>query len=73
MTPDSPADAAGFVAGDIIVAIGDEPVESFGDVFTIIRTYDVGDTVQVGIVRDGRTSRTLDVTLAADTACEVTR
>jgi S1-C subfamily serine protease len=72
VTPDSPADEAGIEAGDIIVRIGDHSIQGFGDVFTAIRAADVGETVEVEVVRDGG-RRVLEPTLIEDTACEVTR
>ncbi|GAB4281169.1 MAG: trypsin-like peptidase domain-containing protein [Coriobacteriia bacterium] len=73
VTPDSPADEAGIRTGDIIVRIGDRDIRGFGDVFTAIRSYDVGDTVEIELVRDGRRRVTVEATLIADTACEVRR
>jgi S1-C subfamily serine protease len=72
VTPDSPADDAGMEAGDIIVRIGDHPIEGFGDVFTAIRAADVGQTVEVEVVRDGD-RRVFEPTLIEDTACEAVR
>ena len=69
------ADAAGLrgmrrsrqgdlIFGDIIVGINGEPVRSLDDLMRLLDQHNVGDTVQVAVIRDGqRTS--LSVTLQA--------
>jgi serine protease Do len=45
--------------GDIIVAINGEPVENFEELTVYLETRTrVGDTVQVGIIRDGQEQTT---------------
>lgn len=61
--PDSPADQAGIRSGDIITHINDEAVNQERSLVTLINKYEVGETVQVSIVR-GETTKVLDVTLA---------
>ncbi len=51
--PDSPADQAGLRAYDVIVAIGGEPVASNEDVRQRLVDNRAGDTISLGIVRDG--------------------
>jgi Do/DeqQ family serine protease len=51
---DSPADAAGIEAGDVIVSVDDKPIEDHVDLRNRIGLSRVGETVQIGIVRDGR-------------------
>ena len=60
--PGSGADAAGVRRGDIIVQLGDDPIENAGDLFGALRDYQPGDTVELTVVRDGE-EQTLDVTL----------
>ena len=60
--PGSGADAAGVRRGDIIVRLGDKPIENAGDLFGALRDYQPGDTVELTVVRDGE-ELTLDVTL----------
>ena len=49
----SPADAAGIEADDLIVSVDDKPVEDAGDLRNRIGLTRVGETVRIGIVRDG--------------------
>jgi serine protease Do len=58
----SGADAAGVRRGDIIVLLGDDPIENAGDLFGALRDYQPGDTVELTVIRDGE-EQTLDVTL----------
>ncbi len=51
---DSPAEAAGIEAGDVIVSVDDKPIEGPVDLRNRIGLTRVGETVQIGIVRDGR-------------------
>ncbi len=51
---DSPAEAAGIETEDVIVSVDDEPVEDSVDLRNRIGLSRVGETVQIGIVRDGR-------------------
>jgi serine protease Do len=60
--PGSGADAAGVRRGDIIVRLGDDPIDNAGDLFGALRDYQPGDTVELTVVRDGE-ELTLDVTL----------
>ncbi|RKX26462.1 MAG: hypothetical protein DRP45_03500 [Candidatus Zixiibacteriota bacterium] len=49
---DSPADDAGLLPGDVIVAIDGEETEDYGDVREIIREMDEGDLAHIEIIRD---------------------
>ena len=60
--PGSGADAAGVRRGDIIVALGDAPIENTGDLLGALRDYQPGDTVELAVFRNGD-KQTLDVTL----------
>jgi S1-C subfamily serine protease len=61
----SPAAAAGIRSGDIIVAVGGQPVRSFEDVLAVVRSSTIGQAVSVDVMRDGK-KQTLSVTLASD-------
>jgi serine protease Do len=60
--PGSGADEAGVRVNDVITALGDAEIASYGDLFGALRDYRPGDTVGLTVVRDGE-ERTLDVTL----------
>ena len=51
---DSPAEAAGIESQDVIVSVDDHVVQDAGDLRNRIGLSRVGDTVRIGIVRDGR-------------------
>ncbi len=53
-----------LILGDVIVAIERQPVRSLDDLMRLLDRYDVGDTVQVAIVRNGQ-REILPVTLQA--------
>jgi putative serine protease PepD len=69
VTEGSPAERAGLLRGDIIVRIGDAPVAGFGDVFTAVRSHDVGEAVAVVVVREAEEVE-LEAVLGADAECE---
>ena len=60
--PGSGAAAAGVREDDVITALEDAEVASYGDLFGALRDYEPGDTVGLTIVRNGN-ERTVDVTL----------
>jgi serine protease Do len=60
--PGSGADGAGVRVNDVITALGDAEIASYGDLFGALRDYRPGDTVGLTVVRGGE-ERTLDVTL----------
>jgi serine protease Do len=60
--PGSGADEAGVRRGDIIVGLGDDPVENTGDLLGALRDYQPGDAVELTVVRDGD-EQTLNPTL----------
>jgi serine protease Do len=64
--PGSGADSAGLRRGDIIVALGNDPVENTGDLIGALRDYQPGDTVKLTIVRNGE-KQTLEATLGERT------
>jgi S1-C subfamily serine protease len=44
----------GFRLGDVIVGVDDTPIETGDDLFRALERYQVGDTVVLSIVRDGK-------------------
>ncbi len=58
----SPADEAGIKVGDIIVSVNGNVVSSSSDVSSEISNCEVGDTIEIGLIRDNRT-KTVKVTL----------
>lgn len=61
--PDTPADNAGLMAGDVIVAVNDEIVEGSADLRQKIGLRRPGDEVEIVYLRDGDRQRT-NITLA---------
>lgn len=59
---DSPADKAGLVDGDVIVAFAGEEIEDTGDLSRAVRKTRPGDEVEVEVLRDGA-RRTIAVTV----------
>ena len=53
ITPGSPAEQAGIQEGDIITAFGGQELTSENNLGTLIRNFEVGETVQVELLRDG--------------------
>ncbi len=53
ITPDSPAQASGLQPADVILAIGERPTTSPGELITAIETTPPGFTAPVRILRDG--------------------
>jgi S1-C subfamily serine protease len=64
VTAGTPAEQAGLLAGDVILAINDEEVTLTMDLAQIVQKYKPGDTAKVTFDRDGEV-KTVDVTLAA--------
>lgn len=59
---DSPAEKAGIEKNDLIISIAGKVVSSSSDVTTYISEHEVGEEIEVGIIRDNRTMN-LKVTL----------
>ncbi|BAI80530.1 peptidase S1C, Do [Deferribacter desulfuricans SSM1] len=49
-----PADKAGLKAGDIVIAVDNEPVKDSRDLVMIIGKHNPGDKVTLAIIRDGK-------------------
>ncbi|MBA4379028.1 MAG: hypothetical protein C0395_10335 [Gemmatimonas sp.] len=60
---DSPAQKAGFQAGDVILALNGEPVADPDDVITTVRGKEKGDTIEAKVLRKGK-----EMTLKAELA-----
>lgn len=61
---DSPADAAGLIAGDVVTEINGESVSEWWQAREMLRDLAPGDTVELTVVRDGD-ERELDLTLGS--------
>ena len=61
--PGSPADGAGIRPGDVITALGGDPVSTSDGLGTAVRRHEPGDRVEVSFVR-GTDTRTATVTLS---------
>jgi S1-C subfamily serine protease len=57
--PGSPADQAGLEGGDVILALGSEPIRDAGDLRVRAATLAAGTSVPLKVLRDGQT---LDLT-----------
>jgi S1-C subfamily serine protease len=55
VTPGSGAEAAGIAVGDVITAVGDEPVGSTEELVSALRAHAPGDQVTVTVARNGGT------------------
>jgi putative serine protease PepD len=62
--PDSPADAAGILEGDVVLAVDGEPVNGQAGLVAAIRDRNPGDTIEIDLVRDGE-RLTVSATLVA--------
>ncbi|UCD76180.1 MAG: PDZ domain-containing protein, partial [Phycisphaerales bacterium] len=63
ITDESPAAEAGLKVGDIVVAIEDTTIHSYGEMDATIRGYAAGDTVLIEVSRDRKTE-TMELTFA---------
>ena len=57
-----PADKAGLQVGDLVVSVNDKAVQGMDDLAAQIRLLEPGQTVRLGIVRDGK-QQTITATL----------
>jgi putative serine protease PepD len=55
VTPDSPADRAGLLAGDVLTEVNGRPVAAMADVILALRELRPGDRVTIAYHRDDRT------------------
>ena len=54
--PDSPAEKAGILPGDVITSLGGRPVKSMLTLMVNLRAHSPGDDVRVELTRDGKTT-----------------
>ncbi len=62
VTPSSPAAKAGLKAGDIIVAVNDEPVDAYNSLTDLVQQYKVGDVIKLTVIFEGE-QREVEVAL----------
>jgi S1-C subfamily serine protease len=67
VTPGSPADRAGLLAGDIIVTLGDDQVSTVDDVQRLFARTPIGASVRLGVLRRGEV---IDLVATLDAAPE---
>ncbi|MBA1147123.1 DegQ family serine endoprotease [Ectothiorhodospiraceae bacterium WFHF3C12] len=67
VTPDSAADKAGLREGDVVVTANGEPVEDGSELAKIVGLMQIGDTVELEIIRDGE-RKTVTATVAESDA-----
>ncbi len=67
----SPADKAGLRVGDVITSVNGQPVKSNSELRNAIGLLRVGDTMDIGLVRDGKPVRVTAVIAAVPTLKEV--
>jgi serine protease DegQ len=60
--PGGPADTAGIRPGDVIVQVNGDNVDEIGELLSVIRSSDPGDTIALTVRRDGQED-TIDVEL----------
>lgn len=61
-SPGGPAEKAGLLRGDVIVAVGDTKIDALGDFMHALNSHKPGDVVTVRFLRDGA-EETCQVTL----------
>ncbi len=59
----TPASESGLLKGDIIIAIDEKEVKSYGQAQAIISTYNPGEQIKIDLLRNGK-NRTFLITLA---------
>lgn len=57
--PDSPADKAGLIGGDLITSFDGHAVKTSGEITDLLRQTPIGKAVEVIYMRDGETKKTL--------------
>lgn len=63
VSPDSPAAKAGLKVGEVVTTVGGKPVGDVKEFATLLFAYKIGQTVPIGVVRDGK-EVTVNVTVA---------
>lgn len=62
LTPDSPADRAGLLVGDLVTSLDESPIDSADRLLEVLTGDRIGQKVTLGILRGG-TPATVDVTV----------
>jgi S1-C subfamily serine protease len=62
VSSDSPGEKAGLLAGDIITSINGETVKTLSEYSTILKNFQPGDTVELGILREEK-AKVIPITL----------
>jgi len=65
VTAGSPGEKAGLRAGDIVTKVDGNPISSNGALVATVRGYRPGDTIDLTVLRDGKT-RNISVKLGSD-------
>ncbi len=52
--PGSPAEKAGLVVGDIVIAIGETPLSSTADLYPLLDSEQIGKTITLKVLRAGK-------------------
>jgi S1-C subfamily serine protease len=63
VTSGSPADKAGIKAGDIIVTVGGQSIDSDNTLFGLLAKHKVGEKLTLTVIRSGGAHQNLEVTL----------
>lgn len=51
--PESPAEKAGILLGDVLINLADKPVVDTDSVQNILRAHKAGDAIAAGLIRGG--------------------
>ena len=64
--PDSPADKAGLVGGDVLTAINGQTIKNTGAMLNVLRDLPAGKTTEVVYLRDSETRKTSLTTISRE-------
>lgn len=53
----------GYIVGDVITSIADKEVNTYDDIFSALDKYNIGDTVDVSYLKDGKTPKKIKMKL----------
>jgi len=57
VAPGGPAEEGGLRAGDVVVRVGERPIENLYDYTYALGDLEIGEPVEIGVLRDGRELR----------------